>query len=104
MDFYRRDLCCDQDDLKLAGEVGEVDLTADKLHRDMACRSSSNDLLSSVWVDGVLPFCGLAACSSEHQERVDVGVLRRGEKEQWRGYGGSIVHRTSQDRRNPLLV
>ena len=46
--------------------MGEVDLTADKLYRDMACSSSGNDLLSSVGVGGVLPFGGLVARSGEY--------------------------------------
>jgi hypothetical protein len=46
--------------------MGEAGLTANKLYRDMACSSSSDDLLSSVGIGGVLPFGGLAACSREY--------------------------------------
>ena len=66
MDSCRRDLYVV---VRAIGNwIGEVDLnlTADKLYRDMTCSSSSDDFLSSIGISGVLPFGGLAACSREH--------------------------------------
>jgi hypothetical protein len=60
--------------------IGGFDLTADKLYRDVACSSSSDYLLGSIGIGGVLPFGGLAPRSCEYEERVDVGVLGRGKK------------------------
>ena len=75
MGFCRRDLYCGQDNWKLDARV---DHTANELYRNMACSSSGDDLLSSIGISGVLPFGGLVPCGCEHQECVNVGVLRRG--------------------------
>ena len=51
---------------KVGNRIFEIVLTADKLHRNMTCSSSGDDLLGPIWISGILPFGGLMPSSSEY--------------------------------------
>jgi len=46
--------------------TSKVNLTADKLYRDVTCSSSGNNLLGSIGISGVLSFCWLFPCGREY--------------------------------------
>lgn len=55
--------------------ASKINLTADKLYRDMTCSGGGDDLLSSIGIGGVLLFGGFVPCGREYQKSVDIGVL-----------------------------
>jgi hypothetical protein len=46
--------------------TSKVNLTADKLYRDMTSSSSGDDLLNSIGIGGFFPLGGLVSCGGEY--------------------------------------